>query len=62
MLITPNQTFLHVRDRYEAGREYDVPEADAVYFTRCGWVDAPPVTVPAVVDLDVHDATSAQEG
>lgn len=37
--ITPNQTFLHGADRYEAGKSYDVSKDEADYFKASGWVD-----------------------
>lgn len=37
--IVPNQTFLHGRDRYEAGKTYEVSSKEAAYFQAQGWVD-----------------------
>ena len=66
MKITPNQVFLHGEDRYEPDTEYDVSEADGVYFVRNGWAASPeldePGSTPVAADLDVHDAASGQEG
>lgn len=37
--VKPTQAFLHGRDRYEEGQEYEVSSEDASYFKAHGWVE-----------------------
>lgn len=39
--IVPNQNFKHGRETYEKGKEYQVKDQDAHYFTMIGWVGKP---------------------
>lgn len=62
MKIIPNQSFKHERETYEKGKEYDVSEDLAHYFTNVGWVGGPEselerttLTKDDVATLKVHN-------
>lgn len=53
--IIPNQSFKHGTQTYEAGESYEVPEAEAYYFTQVGWVGGEPKVTGETHDLEIHD-------
>jgi len=60
MKITATTSFLHGRDRYEEGEEYEVDTALAGYFLGNGWATsdsraARPLVADAEVSLDIQD-------
>lgn len=60
MNITATTTFLHGRDRYEEGEDYDVDTALAGYFVGNGWATSESRSARALVTeqevtLDIHD-------
>ena len=71
MKITATTTFLHGRERYEEGSEYDVESALAGYFVANGWASgtgrtARALTAEQEVTLDIqdgrHEMTSPEVG
>lgn len=62
MRIEATDTFLHGKDRYEKGKEYEVPEGEGFYFVMNGWaqdLDAKETVTPVAeaVDLDIQNST-----
>lgn len=46
MKIKATTTFMHGKDRFEEGQEYDVPDGPGFYFVANGWAaDAAPITL-----------------
>lgn len=65
MRITPLQTFLDGRDRYEAGDSRTVSDADGERFIKNGWAvesggTAEPVESPSDVTLEVQNLVHPQ--
>ena len=66
MRIHCTTTFLHGRDRFEAGDVRTVSDDDARYFIGNGWATevgdaAAPVADLPPISLDIQSATHAQE-
>lgn len=66
MRIHCTTTFLHGRDRFEAGDVRTVSDEDARYFIGNGWAtevdgEAAPAADLPPISLDIHSATHAQE-
>lgn len=66
MRITCTTTFLHGRDRFEAGDVRTVSDDDARYFIGNGWAaevgaEAAPAADLPPTSLDIQSATHAQE-
>lgn len=55
--IIPNQQFKHGRETYEQGKEYEVSDEDAHYFTMVGWVGGQPTATSNEQTLDIHNST-----
>lgn len=66
MRIHCTTTFLHGRDRFEAGDVRTVSDDDARYFIGNGWAtevggEAAPAADLPPISLDIQSATHAQE-
>jgi hypothetical protein len=63
--ITPNQDFLHGKDRFKKGKEYEVDDGAAYYFAMNGWLEGSDVKgLPEDVEvtLSVDNVRHGQKG
>lgn len=61
MKITPNQRFIHNREVYEEGQEYDVSDELGFYFKGIGWLVGTTPARSEAVTLDVHNGEHGHE-